>query len=145
MRDFRPISLCFVAYKCIAKIIADRLKCVFPHIKYISQSAFVHGRQISDHILIAQELFCGYTRETGTLKCALKIDLHKAFDSLHWDFLMKAMRKLGFPHTFLSWIYEFISTPMYSVKINGALHGYFKVKKGSGRVILPHHTCLQFL
>ncbi|WOH14909.1 hypothetical protein DCAR_0934454 [Daucus carota subsp. sativus] len=42
-----------------------------------AQSAFVPGRQISDNILLAQELFRGYGRETGLPKCALKLDLNK--------------------------------------------------------------------
>ncbi|XP_074342467.1 uncharacterized protein LOC141680033 [Apium graveolens] len=130
MKDFRPISLCNIAYKCIANILASRLKHVLPSIINISQSAFVKGRHISDNILMAQELFRGYSRETGVPKCALKIDLHKAFDSLDWNFLMTALHKLGFPSKFLGWIYACISTSMYSIKINGILSGYFKGKKG---------------
>lgn len=83
MQDFRPISLCTFLYKCISKIIAYRLKKIMHSIVDISQSAFIPGRSISDNILLAQELFRGYDRETGVPKCALKIDLHKAFDSIH--------------------------------------------------------------
>lgn len=82
MKDFRPISLCSIAYKCIAKIIANRMKLVMPNLINMSQSAFIPGHNISDNVLMAQELFRGYTRETGSPKCALKIDLHKAFDSI---------------------------------------------------------------
>lgn len=57
MKDFRPISLCSNAYKCIAKIIANRIKLVLPSIIDLSQSAFIPGRSISDNILMAQELF----------------------------------------------------------------------------------------
>lgn len=77
MGDFRPISLCSIAYKCIAKIIANRIKNVLPNAIDIAQSTFIKGRSISDNILMAQELFRGYSRETGVPKCALKIDLHK--------------------------------------------------------------------
>lgn len=89
---------------------------------------------------MAQDLFRGYSRETGAPKCTLKIDLYKAFDSLHWDFLMNDIHSLGFPHTFLCWIYEWISTPMYFVKVNEALHGYFEGKKGlrQGDPISPY-------
>ena len=52
--DFRPISLCNVVYKIIAKSLAQRLK---PHLNdYIhpSQQAFIQGRRISNNIIIAQ-------------------------------------------------------------------------------------------
>ncbi|XP_074336862.1 uncharacterized protein LOC141674037 [Apium graveolens] len=64
MSDFRPISLCTVMYKCISKILAARLKLVMPSIIDIAQSSFVPGRSISDNILLAQELFRGYDRDT---------------------------------------------------------------------------------
>lgn len=130
MTDFRPISLCSVVYKCITKILASRMSAVLPSIVDLSQSAFLKGRNIADNIILAQELFRGYTRQTGASKCALKLDLHKAFDSLNWDFLMMAMEKLGFPNHFIRMIYSCISTVHYSIKVNGALVGYFKGKKG---------------
>lgn len=46
IKDFRPIALCTVAYKCISKIMASRLKTVFTHVVDIFQSAFIPGRHI---------------------------------------------------------------------------------------------------
>ena len=63
-------------------VIANRLKPLM--VKLISpvQTSFVPGRKINENILIAQ----GQRRkERGIL--AVKIDLHKAYDHLHWDFV----------------------------------------------------------
>ncbi|XP_074363689.1 uncharacterized protein LOC141704347, partial [Apium graveolens] len=104
MQEFRPISLCTVMYKCISKIIASRLKRVLPGIINDAQSAFIPGRSISDNILLAQELFRGYDRETGASRCALKIDLHKAFDTINWDFIVAVLHKINLPVEMISWI-----------------------------------------
>ena len=130
MKDFRPISLCTMVYKCISKILASRLKKILPNLIDHAQSAFIPGRQISDNILLAQELFRGYSRDTGTPKCALKIDLHKAFDSIRWDFLFAALDHMNFPPQFVGWVRECVTTAMYSVKVNGSSCGYFKGAKG---------------
>ena len=130
MRDFRPISLLNIPYKCISKILANRLKLVLPDIIDRSQSAFIKGRSISDNILLAQELFRGYDRETGTSKCAFKLDLHKAFDSVDWRFIIALLVKFKFPPIFMNWIKTCISTTMFSVKTNGVISGYFKGAKG---------------
>ena len=130
MTDFRPISLLNIPYKCISKILADRMKLVLPDLIDQSQSAFIKGRSISDNILLAQELFRGYGRETGTSKCALKLDLHKAFDSVDWNFIISMLLKLKFPPLFVTWIKACITTTMFSVKVNGVISGYFKGAKG---------------
>ena len=140
MKDFRPIALCSAIYKCISKIIACRLKCVMPGIIDKAQSAFVPGRQISDNILLAQELFRGYGRETGLPKCALKLDLNKAFDSINWDFLLDCLHYMNFPSRFITWIKGCVCTTCFSVKLNGASVGFFKGAKGlrQGDPISPY-------
>ncbi|KAL8119929.1 hypothetical protein AgCh_017161 [Apium graveolens] len=130
MIHFPPISLCTIFYKCVSKILASRLKTVLPSLIDVAQSAFILGRVISDNFLLAQELFRGYDRVTGALRCALKIDLHKAFDSLQWNFVLASLDNMGFNSTFISWIKACICTPKFSMKLYGIVHGYFAGAQG---------------
>ncbi|GJU83616.1 sodium/hydrogen exchanger 6 [Tanacetum coccineum] len=71
IRDFFlqwPISCCNVLYKCISKIIANRVKEGLGDIFSINQSAFVPGHRISNNILLTQELMRNYHRRRGPLR-----------------------------------------------------------------------------
>ncbi|KAL0293434.1 UNVERIFIED_CONTAM: hypothetical protein Sradi_6938000 [Sesamum radiatum] len=69
-----------------------------------SQNAFVPGRAIGDNILLAQELFSGYNQKHLPPRCALKVDLRKAYDTVEWDFLRAVLMLFGFPEQFIQWI-----------------------------------------
>ncbi|GJX84218.1 sodium/hydrogen exchanger 6 [Tanacetum coccineum] len=81
INDYRPISCCNVLYKCISKIIANRVKEGLGDIVSINQSAFVPGRRISNNILLTQELMRNYHRRRGPPRCAFKVDIQKAYDN----------------------------------------------------------------
>ena len=82
MKEFRPISLCNVLYKIIAKVLANCLKKILPQIILESQSAFVPGRLIADNILIAFETLHHMQHMKGGRQgyMALKLDMSKAYD-----------------------------------------------------------------
>ncbi|KAL0439722.1 UNVERIFIED_CONTAM: hypothetical protein Slati_2455200 [Sesamum latifolium] len=65
-----------------------------------SQNAFVPGHSIGDNILLAQELFNGYNQQHLPPRCALKVDLQKAYDTVEWDFLRAVLTLFGFPEQF---------------------------------------------
>ncbi|KAL0283738.1 UNVERIFIED_CONTAM: Retrovirus-related Pol polyprotein from type-2 retrotransposable element R2DM, partial [Sesamum radiatum] len=88
------------------------------------------GRAIGDNILLAQELFSGYNQKHLPPRCALKVDLRKAYDTVEWDFLTAVLILFGFPEQFIQWIVECVTTPSFSVCLNGAPHGFFKGARG---------------
>ncbi|KAL9236083.1 hypothetical protein vseg_010790 [Gypsophila vaccaria] len=80
--DFRPIACCNIIYKCISKLISNRLGKVLPDIISLNQSAFIKGRQIVENIFICQELVRLYGRKSCSPRALMKIDLRKAYDSI---------------------------------------------------------------
>ena len=59
-----------------------------------SQSAFVHGRSIADNVLITQDLMHNYHRNNGRPRCALKIDIKKAYDTIGWSCVIDILYRL---------------------------------------------------
>ncbi|KAK2661448.1 hypothetical protein Ddye_000022 [Dipteronia dyeriana] len=95
--NFRPISLCSVLYKIIAKSIANRLRLVIGDVISENQSAFVPGRLITDNAIIGFECIHGIrTRNRKAGSVALKLDMSKAYDHVEWGFISSMMLKLGF-------------------------------------------------
>ncbi|CAN1148886.1 LINE-1 retrotransposable element ORF2 protein [Linum perenne] len=130
MKQFRPISCCNIIYKCITKIMANRLSVVLPKIISSSQSAFVKGRLISDNVLMAHELVSSYHKAQTSPRCVLKVDITKAFDSIHWDTLLLIMTAMNIHPKFVGWVRTCLQTTMFSVLINGSSFGYFPAKRG---------------
>ncbi|KAL0292748.1 UNVERIFIED_CONTAM: hypothetical protein Sradi_6975500 [Sesamum radiatum] len=113
--EFRPISCCNVLYKTITKILVQRMRTVLDLLISPSQNAFVPGRSIGDNILLAQELFQGYNQQHLPARCALKVDLRKAYDTVEWDFLGAVLTLFGFPPLFFNWIEECVTTASFSL------------------------------
>ncbi|KAA0065355.1 F17F8.5 [Cucumis melo var. makuwa] len=130
MEEFRPISCCNVIYKCISKILTDRLHVWLPSFISSNQSAFIPGRSIIDNILLCQELVGGYHLNSGKPRYTLKIDLQKAYDSVNWDFLFGLLIAIGTPLKFVSWIRACVTSSMFSIMINGSFEGFFHGRKG---------------
>jgi hypothetical protein len=132
MKDFRPISLCTVIYKIIAKCLVNRLRPILGDLISANQSAFVPGRLITDNAFIAFEClhFMDHNDNVDKNFCAYKLDLSKAYDRVDWGFLRKVMQRMGFAHRWIDWIMECVTTVKYSVKFNGNLLDSFSPSRG---------------
>jgi hypothetical protein len=129
--DYRPISLCNVIYKLIAKSLVNRLKDHLVDYIHPSQQAFIEGRHISNNIIVAQEIAHSFSLSShGSHDFMIKIDLAKAFDRLEWHFVGSALARRGLHAHFINLIHACISSPTFSVIINGQSFARFKSSRG---------------
>ncbi|GJZ41493.1 RNA-directed DNA polymerase, eukaryota, reverse transcriptase zinc-binding domain protein [Tanacetum coccineum] len=107
--DYRPIACCNVVYKCISKIITERIKPGLHKLVDLNQSC---------------------DRKTGSSRCCLKIDIAKAYDTIDWKFLEKCLKHFGFHERMVHWIMVCVTTSKLSININGERKGYFASGRG---------------
>ena len=81
VRDFWPISLSNSIYLIIAKVLANQLRKVLPPLISPLQSAFWPGREMTDNIVLAEEIVAAWRRNV-TIGFMWKVDFSKAYDTL---------------------------------------------------------------
>ena len=84
-------------------MIAFRLRSILDDVISPIQSAFVTSRIITDNILLAYEsLHTIKNKKKGKWSyCAVKLDMHKAYDRIEWNFLRNMLIRLGFHEEFV--------------------------------------------
>lgn len=83
-----------------------------------------------ENVLLASELVKDYHKEDVSPHCLMKIYISKAFDSVQWNFVLNSLCALGFPEKFVHWIELCITSPSFSVQVNGDLAGYYQSTRG---------------
>ncbi|XP_056688203.1 uncharacterized protein [Spinacia oleracea] len=67
--DFIPIACCSVIYKCISKLMCEKLNVVLPDIISHNQGAFVAGRSILYNVLVCQDIVKIYRKSQKQMGC----------------------------------------------------------------------------
>lgn len=99
---YRPISLCNVIYRIVAKTIANRLKQFFHQVIFPTQKAFIPNRLITDNIIIGYECLHKIRHNKGKRNglVALKLDISKK--------LMIKLSEASYNKQCLGWVFLII-------------------------------------
>ncbi|XP_022001404.1 uncharacterized protein LOC110898836 [Helianthus annuus] len=120
LKDYWPISLVGVIDKVISTILASRLKTVLDSIVSTSQSAFVCGRYILDGPLIINEIQ-NWSKRVNKKVFMLMTDFEKAYDNVHWNFVVDILAQMGFSYRWCLWIKGILESARVFVIVMEAL------------------------
>ena len=125
-----PISLMIMNtdYKIATRAIASRISKILPDIIHSDQAGFVKKRFIGQNIRLISDVF-ERCHDTKTTHIALFLDFKKAFDSIEWSFLFKALETFGFGDMLVEWIKTFYTNPLSGATNNGFATPFFSLRR----------------
>lgn len=143
IKDTHPIACCSSIYKVISKILTMRLSRIIHVMIDKSQYAFIPGRLFLDNIMLLQELMRGYSRKNISPRCAIQMDIHKAYNTVELSALENIMREMNFPKQFICWTLLRVQPASYMYNINGCTTEPLKARRGlwQGDHIPPCFLC----
>ena len=128
LKSWRPVSLICVDIKIVAKILAKRIKPLLYSL--LSENQYcLDGRSIVQCNNRIRDILY-YSGKNNVNGAIINVDWEKAFDRVNWDFLIKILRRMGFPQFVLTWIINLYSNIQSLCLINGFLTETFNVHKG---------------
>ena len=129
LSNWRPISLLNIDYKILTKALAKRIEKYLPKLINSDQTGFVKGRYMGQNIRLLSDIM-EYVDAKNTSGLLLFIDFEKAFDSLEWDFITKALNAFNFGPNVKKWISIFYNGVQSAVMNGGFLTTYFNISRG---------------
>ena len=135
IRNYRPITLLNGDYKILTRTLCKRMKKVIGRVVSRENTGFSPGRFISENTQ-QMKLMQAMLEENNEPGMFVFLDLEKAFDRVSWDYMQKAIEKLGFGKDFLKWVrilYDESNSPRRRLKINGHEGERFTLKCGTAQ------------
>ncbi len=129
LKNWRPISLLNTDYKLLAKLLACRVRKVLQYLIDSDQTGYISGRFIGQNIRTVDDIlyFCENENLPGII---LTVDYEKAFDSLNWNFMLKALELFNFGGNFTRWVSVLYNNVEAAVTNNGHVSEFFKPQRG---------------
>ncbi|KAL0926287.1 hypothetical protein M5K25_002504 [Dendrobium thyrsiflorum] len=129
--NYRPISLYQTTYKLVATMMINRVKGYISRLISKEQMAFIPGRSISEHCLLAHEIFNKFRiskNKNGMM--AVKVDMEQAYDTMGWPTLQQILNWFSFPSKFSNLIMACVTNARFSIILNGNNSKWINARSG---------------
>lgn len=141
IKQYGPICLLNVDYKCFTKLLTNRLVPVARRIISKNQTGFIKGRNILEGVVVLHEVLHELHRSKAR-SLIMKIDFEKAYDRVRWEFLEQVMEGKGFPPKWINWVMQTIREGRVCINVNGERSAYFRTFRGLRQEDLLSPYCL---
>lgn len=120
-----------MSYKILSKVLVHRLQPFLADLVGAEQLSFVPRRQITDNVVIVQEVIHSMHHKTGTVGwMAIKVDLEKAYDRLSWEFIKDTLILANLPSSIVALIMDLITSASMQILWNGSRSREFTPSRG---------------
>ena len=119
LKEFKPICLSNFISKIISKLFSTRLSRILPRFISLNKSGFVKGRNITENIMLAQEITHQIKKPYIGSNLIIMVDKAKTYDRVSWAYIFLVLRKMGFEETFIDMVWRTMAYNWYSIIING--------------------------
>ena len=131
-RNYRPITLLNGDYKILSRILTARMNEAVVQFVSDPQNGFVPGSFLPECIMFLKLIQAKVEQEDIDAYFVF-LDMEKAFDRCSWDFLIDALREIGFNQSFIEYVkltYSSALPPMRQMYVNGYLGPQFPLGSG---------------
>ena len=131
-RNYRPLTLLNADYKLLMRILAKRMAPATTQFVSPTQTGFVPDAFIGENVMLLK-LIQAYIENEDQDAYFIFLDMEKAFDRCSWEFLIKALKELGFDDAFIRYIqlaYSHDNAPKRKLYVNGYLGPEFSLGSG---------------
>ena len=131
-RNYRPITLLNGDYKIMMRILTQRMNETVVQFVSRFQNGFVPDAFIAENIMLLK-LVQAYIEDGDEDAFFVFLDMEKAFDRCSWDFLIKAMKEIGYDDAFIQYVqlvYSHDHPPSRKLYVNGYLGPSFQLGSG---------------
>ena len=102
---------------------------MFPNVINPNQTGYIKGRFIGENVRLIHDIM-HHTKLTDKPGIAIFLDFRKAFDTIEWCYLKKALQTFGFGPDIQNWFDIIYNDASSCVLHNGHASEFFLLEKG---------------